>query len=148
MGKPPMEFEDVRKNLLRACVGGLAEAEYDPSSIECRRCDTRPLCKPEAVVVNGEDMGRILEDYYIAHKAEKEAEVKKDAAKELILQYSDNSGLSRFKAEKWVASISRFPRETVSLKALLALGIKREDIEDAIKESKIARISVIDLEDM
>jgi len=50
---PPSDFDTIYQKLygveMAAQVGKMIEAEYDAASIECRRCEFKALCIPEAI---------------------------------------------------------------------------------------------------
>lgn len=63
--EPPIAFETIESKIkhIEECValGTLVEANYDPDSIECRRCGYKSLCVPVAVEFNTVSESRLLE---------------------------------------------------------------------------------------
>jgi hypothetical protein len=152
LGRPPVEFSEVQDSLtyVAECITKktLASGEYDSSNIECRRCEFRKsLCKPEAVVVEDEDLVNILSSYVESRDLEKTAKAEKERCRDLVLAYVEQSGLGRFRAGSNIASVSWYDKEDISLKKLLQV-VSREVIEDIITKSHYPRVNVTNLEEL
>lgn len=143
----PASFNEVEQNLNRACVEGLAEAEYDPYSMQCKRCEARRLCKPDAPEVDDSEMEDLLRNFYLVHSNIKTLEDSEKVTKLRIIQFLKDNKLPKFKAGRYYAALSSFPRETISIKGLQGLGMIRDDFEGAIKTTDVDRLTVMNLEE-
>jgi len=148
LGRPPVDIEVVWHSLGLVVdavrVAKLVEREYNPDDRECRRCEFRAsICKPEAVVIEDEDLERVLASYVESRDVEKAAKAEMEKCRELILAY----GKDRFKLGRYLASISWVDREGIKLQDVVG-RFGREAVEDIVSKSRFPRLSVTDLEAM
>ncbi|MEM3426760.1 MAG: hypothetical protein QW212_00670 [Nitrososphaerales archaeon] len=145
IGKDPADLDSVRSRVDKVVeavtLGDLAEATYDPDSLECRRCAVRDsLCAKTPVVGDSEVV--ILAQAYVKYTEQlTELENELEQVKDRLRQYAEAHSLDRFDAGEYTVTYSKYTRETVSLRALLSL-VPREVVAPAISTSEVRRLQV------
>lgn len=148
LGEAPGDLREVVGGLERVAEsvasGEVAAAEYDNSSIECRRCEFRTtLCKSTAEIVEDEDLLEVLRSYDESREQERVSKKEMERCKELILSY----GKERYRLGEFAVDIKWIDRESISLRRLLEI-VEREVVEEAISSSHYPRLSVTNLEEV
>jgi len=125
-----------------ATEGELAPAEFDPMSIECRRCQYRAtLCSPAKVVVTDAKVIDAAADYLEGSAMRKLGNALTESAKEVLVGFAQQNKVVRWDAGPYSVSYSHYPRESISIKRLEGI-MPREAFEEAIGVAEIDRVSV------
>lgn len=98
-------------------AGELTEAEFDSSSIECKRCKYKYLCLPEPKAIEDIDM-QILHDnierYREAIKAVKKAQAIADDAKSILQMYASEQPEKKFRLDDMSISVFEVAEKEIS----------------------------------
>lgn len=129
-----------------ATEGELAPAEFDPTSIECRRCQYRAtLCSSTKVVVTDVKVIEAAADYLEGSTMRKLGDDLAQSAKEVLVGFAQQNNVIRWNAGPYSVSYSHYPRESISIKRLGAI-MPREAFEEAISVSEVDRVRVVSSE--
>lgn len=122
--------------------GELAPAEFDPTSIECRRCQYRAtLCSPAKLVVTDAKVIEAAADYLEGSAMRKLGNELTESAKKILVGFAQQNNMARWDAGPYSVSYSHYPRESISIKRLGAI-MPREAFEEAISTAEIDRVNV------
>ncbi len=125
-----------------ATEGELASAEFDPMSIECRRCQYRAtLCSPAKVVVTDAKVIEAAADYLEGSAMKKLGNELTDSAKDILVAFAQQNNTIRWDAGPYSVGYSHYPRESISIKRLEGI-MPREQFDEAISVSEIDRVHV------
>ena len=137
----PMQAIVDKINHVEECValGTLVEANYDPDSIECRRCGYKSLCVPVAVEFNTVSESRLLEaceKWRTGTAMVNEGEQLVKEAKATLMEQTEASG-----QKKW-----RFNELTISkVEVRESLTYKKDKLLQLFTEEQLKPASEIKL---
>jgi len=139
----PSIVEKLTTVVQYATEGELAPAEFDPGSIECRRCQYRSImCSPAKVVVTDTKVVEAAADYLEGSALRKLGNELTESAREILVGFALQNNVIRWDAGPYSVSYSHYPRESISIKRLEAM-MPREAFEEAIGVSEIDRVHVV-----
>jgi len=125
-----------------ASEGELAPAEFDPVSIECRRCQYRAtLCSPAKLVVTDAKVIEAAADYLEGSTMKKLGAELTDSAKDILVAFAQQNKVAQWDAGPYSVGYSHYPRESISIKRLEGI-MPREQFDEAISVSEIDRVHV------
>lgn len=137
-----LETEKLTTIVQCATEGELAPAEFDPMSIECRRCPYRAtLCSPAKVVVTDAKVVEAAADYLEGSTMKKLGTALTESAKDTLVAFAQQNGITRWDAGPYSVGYSHYLRESVSIKRLEGI-LPREQFDEAISVAEIDRVHV------
>lgn len=129
----------------------LAEGNFDPTSIECRRCFFKSLCSPSETVltpVEEKALDKAVELYRLGKNLEAEAETNITAAREIFNQHMGYSKLQQYRHKGVLISIINYKESLTYPKAKLLKFFTTDQLAP-VAEIKAAyvQLRVADLEE-
>jgi hypothetical protein len=139
-------IEEIAFKLSTVIATPSVEASYNPTSIECRRCELRTTsCSPAPIDVTDADIADAVTDYQVGRAQEREGKALADAAKDALVAYAKQHEVLQYQSLGRTVHYSSYPRETLSIKRLEEI-VPRSEFEPAINVSMIERIRIVDPE--
>jgi hypothetical protein len=131
-------FESIDNKIahIEECVaiGTLVDINYDPDSIECRRCGYKSLCVPEPKVFNTVPESKLLEaseNWRKGKELKAQAKALIDGAKEVFLSQTEASGQKKWRFNELAIVKIEVKEQTTYPKAKLLEVFTEEQLKPA-----------------
>jgi len=144
LSEPPSDFSALINKLtwVEECVDGkhLAESEFDPQSIECRRCEYKALCVPEAkelTPVEEADLSAAVKNWRQGKQLISEGQELVDKARETLENHTRATNILKWRHSGLAILLVHIKEQTTYPKANLLKLFTEEQLEPAgkIKEA-------------
>lgn len=123
--------------------GDLYPAEFDPNSIECRRCQFRStLCSYSKLQIDNKQLEEAAALYLEGSSLKKLGAELTNTAKGKLIGFAQRKEVNQWSVGPYSVTYSSYPRESISIKNLTEL-MPREAFDAAIKVAEVDRIQVV-----
>jgi len=136
--EPPSDFSSVISKLdwIEECIDGkhLAEADFDPQSIECRRCEYKQLCIPEPkelTALEGQALLDITNNWRIGRDLVDRGQKILNEAREALEQHTRATNQTKWSFNKLAIQLVHYKEQVTYPKKKLLEVFTEEQLKPA-----------------